>query len=354
MIIRYITLSLLFVLVTNILSGKEKESVGKIWYADGYLYANIVNKGVWIIDNSNPENPIKKGFIKIPGNIDISVKGDILFADNHEDLIAVNIADKRRVYEVKRIRNVFESRGIHSDDEKQIFYQPEHVVMGLHKSSKGGSMSCFTISENYMYVISGSNIKTFDIFSPENIKDTKRSAFVGSDIETLFNDGNTLYIGAQSGMYIYDIEQQSGLLNKMSKYNHMRTCDPVVVSGDYAFVTMRNGRDCGGTVNQLDVIDISNKSNPRKIGGYGMTNPHGLAVDGSLLFICDGNAGLKIFDIRNINAVTERKTFNIGKTYDIIALEDLDVLIVVSGNNLIQYRYSNDFEISKLSTFTIK
>ena len=30
-----------------------------------------------------------------------------------------------------------------------------------------------------------------------------------------------------------------------------------------------------------------------------MTNPHGLGIDDNLLFICDGAAGLKVFDATN-------------------------------------------------------
>ncbi len=347
--IKRITLFLLFALMTDMLFG-----IGKIWYANGYLYANIPNKGVWIINNTDPANPVKEGFIKIPGNIDISVKGDILFADNHEDLIAINIANKEVIYEVKRIRNVFDTRGKHEDETKRISYIPERVIYGMHRASKGGSMSCFTILGNYMYVISGNRIKTFDVSSPENIRDTGKSVHVGSDIETLFNDKNTLYIGAKTGMYIYGIGR-GGTLDRKSKYEHTRNCDPVVVSGNYAFVTIRSGSDCGGSVNQLDIIDISNKRNPRKIRDYKMTNPHGLAVHGSILFLCDGNAGLKIFNIKDINSISEQKRFNIGKTYDVIALEDKKILIAVSGNNLIQYKYSTyDFNISKLSTIKIQ
>ncbi len=47
--IKRITLFLLFALMTDMLFG-----IGKIWYANGYLYANIPNKGVWIINNTDP------------------------------------------------------------------------------------------------------------------------------------------------------------------------------------------------------------------------------------------------------------------------------------------------------------
>ena len=59
-------------------------------------------------------------------------------------------------------------------------------------------------------------------------------------------------------------------------------------------LSRREGTACGGFTNQLDVIDISNKTSPLLISSYAMYNPSGLGIDGDLIFICDGEAGLKI------------------------------------------------------------
>ena len=50
---------------------REINSPGKLNYKDGYLFISEVAKGVHVIDNRNVNNPIKIGFINIPGNYDI-------------------------------------------------------------------------------------------------------------------------------------------------------------------------------------------------------------------------------------------------------------------------------------------
>src|SRR5437868_12585443 len=56
------------------------ENPGKIFLYGNYIFLNEVDKGVHIIDNSDPANPVVKAFIDIPGNLDIAVKGNTLYA----------------------------------------------------------------------------------------------------------------------------------------------------------------------------------------------------------------------------------------------------------------------------------
>ena len=56
-------------------------------------YINDKYKGIHVIDNKNPENPVKIAFIKIAGNVDISVKDNYLYADSLKDLLVFNISN---------------------------------------------------------------------------------------------------------------------------------------------------------------------------------------------------------------------------------------------------------------------
>ncbi len=87
---------------------REIKEQGKIYIIDQYIFIGDVNAGVHIIDNSNPENPQKVGFIQIYGNHDIAIKDGVLFADNLEDLIAVNISDYEHPVITKRIKAVYD------------------------------------------------------------------------------------------------------------------------------------------------------------------------------------------------------------------------------------------------------
>ncbi len=88
-------------------SPRDIEIQGKIYIKDQWIFIGDVNLGVHIIDNSNPESPQKIGFIKIYGNHDISIKGDVLYADNFEDLVAIDISNIQQPTITKRIDGVY-------------------------------------------------------------------------------------------------------------------------------------------------------------------------------------------------------------------------------------------------------
>ena len=93
---------------TALSNAIANEKSGKIYLKDNFLIINEVNKGFHIYNNSNPENPIKIGFLKVLGSTDLSIKGDVAYANNAVDLIAIKINTTFNEIEVtKRIRNVF-------------------------------------------------------------------------------------------------------------------------------------------------------------------------------------------------------------------------------------------------------
>ncbi|WP_053977557.1 hypothetical protein [Mangrovimonas xylaniphaga] len=89
-------------------SPKSIVNSGKIYLKDNFLFINEKNEGFHVFDNSNPENPINLGFIKVLGSSDLAIKGDILYVNNATDLIAIqpNI-ETSTVTITKRISNTF-------------------------------------------------------------------------------------------------------------------------------------------------------------------------------------------------------------------------------------------------------
>ncbi len=109
------------------------ENPGKIYIKGHYLF--IVEKylGIHVVDNINPETPDKVGFIHIDGCIDLAVKGNILYADNAVDLVALKFTeDFTSVEVVSRNKNVFpefkspNGRGL-SWEEQQA--RPDNTVL---------------------------------------------------------------------------------------------------------------------------------------------------------------------------------------------------------------------------------
>jgi hypothetical protein len=75
----------------------ELTAPGKLFYKDGYVFLNELNKGVHIIDVRNPASPANIAFVHVPGAVDLAVRGNILYADMYTDLVAIDITDPSKV-----------------------------------------------------------------------------------------------------------------------------------------------------------------------------------------------------------------------------------------------------------------
>lgn len=159
---------------------------------------------------------------------------------------------------------------------------------------QGGSLERFQIVESYLYAIGAYNMSVFNI---ENLADPTLEVRqnVGWNIETMFQVDNFLYLGSTNGMYIYNLENPVAP-EYVSEFTHWEGCDPVVVDGDYAYLTLRGGNWCGQDESVLEVID---KTNPVLVGRHELDNPYGLGIKGDVLFVCDGTSGLKLFNKEN-------------------------------------------------------
>jgi hypothetical protein len=90
----------------KLVGPQDIEEYGKIYIKDSLLFINEKFEGIHVVDNSDPSNPENLAFIVIPGNIDISIINDIIYADNAVDLVAIKYTgDKITI--VDRNRNVF-------------------------------------------------------------------------------------------------------------------------------------------------------------------------------------------------------------------------------------------------------
>lgn len=359
---------------------QDLKSPGKIFLRGDYLFINEVDKGVHVFDNSAPASPKGVAFISIPGNMDIGLKGDILYGDMYQDLVLVDISNPLQVKLSKTVRNVFPHRnygtGLSEADngswiitgwiekdttvdisaaENNIWSCPNCTLASSDVNGSksgavvpgiGGSMARFSIVNNYLYAVQLSTLGVYDISDPENIQ-IKKSPMVGMAIETIYPFNNKLFIGSGSGMFIFNLNNPSEP-QKEGMFSHASACDPVIADDEYAFVTLRTGNSCMGSSDELDVIDIKNAAAPELIKAYQMVNPHGLAKEGDLLFVCDGEDGLKIFDASDVKGLRLIKHLKGMEAYDVIAWDNK--LIMVASNGLYQYDYSNPQDIRLLST----
>lgn len=94
----------------NIFAGAPESLItpGKIYLLGTTVFINDVARGILVVNNSDPRNPQAVSFIHIPLNVDLAVKGNVLYADNGPDLVAIDITNPLQVNVLKRISSVFD------------------------------------------------------------------------------------------------------------------------------------------------------------------------------------------------------------------------------------------------------
>ena len=61
-------------------SPRPIQAPGRVVSDGAYLFINEKGKGIHLINNADPRNPIKTGFLAIPGNYNFMVNNGILYA----------------------------------------------------------------------------------------------------------------------------------------------------------------------------------------------------------------------------------------------------------------------------------
>ncbi len=351
---------------------------GKLYLYGNYIYLSEKNKGIHVIDNSDPAHPRNASFITMPGNIDIAARGSVLYADMYCDLAVLDISNPSTVTIKKYLTNTFHSVSnyypgtnvdsiniitdwitrdtvLSCDGYSQlnrctncgIFTSPQLNTFAAAAATTGtaGSEARFATVGNWLYATDLYELNVIDVADAANPQAAKRQLLSGY-AETVYPVKNNLFIGTTTGMGVFDIQDPANP-KAVSWRGHWRGCDPVIADGNYAYLTLHNGSICGGVLNELDIYDITDLSAPVRVKSYPLNGPHGLSKDGNLLFICDGNAGLKIYDATNppdIKLVGQVPGIN---AYDVITLNG--IAYVDAKDGLYQYRYNGAGEMSLLS-----
>ncbi|MBK8089013.1 MAG: hypothetical protein IPK31_14330 [Chitinophagaceae bacterium] len=344
---------------------------GKLFVRGSYAFLSELDKGVHIIDFSNPAAPRNIAFVNIPGCVDLAVRGNYLYADCYTDLVTIDISDPQNVVVKQFIEGVFPHRmysnGFSPDtskiitswvrvdtvvkrrmDDVPVFINTRRDIMVFANMSgtsvnnsavtngTGGSMARFALMGERLYTVSWSDLKVFNTSNAALPAYVKTVTFSQGNIETVFPYKDKLFIGSQTGMFIYNASNPDSPI-KLGQFTHARVCDPVIADDHNAFVTLRSNSACAGFLNQLDVLDINNLTSPSLIKSYQLKEPAGLSKDGNLLLICDGKDGLKFFDATNVNSLVQIKQISGMETYDVIALGGLAITVAKDGLYFINY-----------------
>jgi hypothetical protein len=233
------------------------------------------------------------------------------------------------------------------------FFQNCQQSADVSPSGNGtaGSLARFALGDGILYTVSTFDMNVFDVKTAPVTPNKLKTINLGFGAETIFPYKNMLFIGTTTGMKIYDNQDPTNP-KLLSTFTHIFSCDPVVVQGDYAYVTLRSGTACQRGQNSLDIVDIKDPVNPKLKNSMRLSNPHGLAVDGKNLFVCEGDFGLKRFDITDpLNPVFGESLSDVA-SYDVIPNDKK--LIVTGKNGIYQYDYSGTNGLKLISKIPIE
>jgi hypothetical protein len=84
-----------------------------------------------------------------------------------------------------------------------------------------------------------------------------------------------------------------------------------------------------------------------------MVNPYGLGIDDDVLFVCDGTAGLKVYNASDPYLIQEKQiaTFKDINAYDVIPLGNS--LLMIGEDGFYQYDYTNLNNIKQISSIKV-
>ncbi len=217
-------------------------------------------------------------------------------------------------------------------------------------AGRGGSMAQFTVYNGQLYLLKKDELVSYSLQNPATPA-LGSTINVGIDAETLFPSGGSLFIGSQNGMHIYSLADPLRPQH-ISSYRHVTSCDPVVVEGNYAYVTLRTDSPCQWGVNELQVLDVTQQTSPQLIYQMVMANPQGLAVNEGTLYVTNGDAGLTVLDVANPYAPQVLKEYPDFYGYDVIFTTNS--LMMIGREGLVQYDPRDPANLVQLSVIPVE
>lgn len=360
---------------------------GKIYYRGHYLFINEFQEGIHVVDNSDPAAPRPIAFWRIPGNVDMAVKGDYLYADQYMDMLSINISNLQQPALTCRRENEFSLLGFDpyrgylvKYDQTEIkeevpcnqgfdnawFRRGEAIFIDLadglfnSQSSEGinsalasagvsGSFARFALTGNYFYTVDHRNLRSYDVSNPAcpvKLDET----IAGWDIETIFPWKNYLFLGARNGVFVFNNSDPRKPVQSTTFW-HATGCDPVVCDDKYAYVTVHDGTTCNGDINRLLVVGIEFLPQTAQLAALDMKRPMGLAVNNTHLFLCDD--GLKVFDKTNPVALKQITHLQGVDSYDVILLDNTRLLLI-GKDGFFQYDVTNPAQPVEISRILVQ
>ncbi|MFT7614966.1 MAG: hypothetical protein ACI9J3_003954 [Parvicellaceae bacterium] len=317
-----------------VVAPKSITDPGKIFMGDDFLLIGESGEGIHVFDNSNPNSPVAAAFIQLPFTNEFYVKGDFLYAESQYDFLKLDLSVLATPTMVDRVEYAFNEAIVNDEGKTLLGFEFEVVTEAFelnspeaealkdasylyfdymnnmippssvpssfagNGTSDEGTLNKIAVIDHYAYVIGDNQLYTFNNSASD--LELASSTPLSFAMETIYPEGNQLFIGTRNSMVIVDISSPSAP-EYVSEYRHPTSCDPVFPFGSVAYLTLRTGdfSGCSGDENSLVVLDITDPTNPEAIVNLPMNSPYGMCAQNNHLFVGEGANGLTIFDINS-------------------------------------------------------
>lgn len=255
--------------------------------------------GVHVYDVSDPASPAHMYTIPLAANHGNAAVGDVLYASDGYSIKAFHLGDESYVQVAEIAAPVW-------SPPNPPYNEPHHgfgcgcsdntlAPMSAPAPATSSSYATFAVVGDYLYAVRDGQLTVLDVSDP--LKPSRAGAIHTEwDIETLQAAGNYLFMGGLRGMYIYSLEKPASP-SPYGRLIHARACDPVVVEGTTAYVTLRGNAACGVAKDQLLSVDISDPQDPALLCETDVPTPFGLATGPNRLFVSKGENGFVLYDV---------------------------------------------------------
>ena len=327
---------------------RELCEAGAIYARGRYLFVGHAGEGWHVIDNADPRAPRNLAFWRVPGTSQISFLGDRAVVDSYGDVLLLDVDADLSIEVARAVPNALLGTYYAAANQKDSVlvghrtelvteeyvgaHYPTYLICGdfagggfaaanassvaAQSAERGGSADFGTGVDQAgsfsRFAVAGETLYALEngLIHPVGLRPDAPSyepVYVSFDIETVVARDGYLYLGAASGMHVLDLAEPGRPVH-VATYAHVTGCDPVAVEGDRAVVTVRDGRDCNNDadVNVLIVLDISDPTAPRPLHTRQMRHPHGVALRGDRVYVCEGDHGLVALELDATRSTVSR------------------------------------------------
>jgi hypothetical protein len=326
-------------------------------FVDGnFAYIANYPGGLQIIDISNKASPTRVGRYNTGGRAQgVFVDGNFAYvADSEVGLQIINISNKASPTRVSGYDTSGYAKGVFVDGNFAYVADANEGLQIIDISNKasptrvggydtsGYAYGVF-VDGNFAYVAtSGVGLQIIDISnkaSPTRVGGYDISGYADGGV---FVDGNFAYVATsdrdlqinqeQEGLQIIDISNKVSP-TRVGGYDTGGYAESVFVDGNFAYVA--------DGISGLHIIDISNKASPTRVGRYNSSD-YGVFVDVNFAYLSDGISGLQIIDISNKASPTRVGGYDTGRYAEGVFVDGNYIYVADDRNGLVILSMSGD------------